>query len=220
MNILRIITTSLALFAFASVSAQPKEEAKTNGCGTGWNRYLIPDKIQFLGCDFKSACDAHDVCYGQCTLASSKDLPQCQYLRCLPGGDLYGKPRCEDVPFGKLKLEAESRRAKCDGSFLVDLASNNLGKPKCTLLTALYPFAVRVLGSSAFLGMESVELGFTENQKVSYANAVNRVLAEWTDEKIREYVDKLKSGVVKVDFSKEIRFDPSIGLINVEPTSK
>ena len=37
-----------------------------NGCGTGWNNWLVPDSIPVLQCKFTEACNQHDLCYGNC----------------------------------------------------------------------------------------------------------------------------------------------------------
>lgn len=50
---------------------------KVNGCGSGWNTYLVPDMdylslIELAWIDFTKACNAHDKCYGTC--GSDKEL--------------------------------------------------------------------------------------------------------------------------------------------------
>lgn len=44
----------------------PNNKPKANGCGpAGWKGKLVPNKPFWIA-DFKSPCDAHDVCYGTC----------------------------------------------------------------------------------------------------------------------------------------------------------
>ena len=69
-----ISIAELALFTILTIFLiVPSAVAQTlpqptapNGCGTGWNRYFVPDSIPLFQCQFKSCCDNHDVCYGKC----------------------------------------------------------------------------------------------------------------------------------------------------------
>ena len=209
----------VALMFSALVAAQSSTvttASEPNGCGTGWNRSVIPDKIKFIGCDFKKSCDEHDVCYGACTaLGATTSLPQCEYLRCQPGGDLYGKKECDGIKFRRLGIAANERRAECDGKFMVSIVRNNPGNSRCTLFSAIYPFAVRILGSRAFVGVDTAQ-GWTEDQKNAYATAINRMFAEWNDERISRYAAALKDGKIKVDFNTPIGFDDKLGIVNVQ----
>ena len=54
-------------------TSRPREgyAPTVNGCGSGWNTYLVPDRdysiIGYLfDVDFKVACNKHDACYGTC----------------------------------------------------------------------------------------------------------------------------------------------------------
>lgn len=106
---------------------------QTNGCGSGVERYVVPDRLKIIGCDFKQSCDQHDVCYGACSSTLQNNMPpQCEYLRCQLGGDLYGSNICDSVKFRRLRIAAEERRAKCDAEFMVNLVKNNPGNSRCT----------------------------------------------------------------------------------------
>lgn len=132
--------------------AHGQSATRPNGCGSGWERFIVPDRIKLIGCDFRASCDQHDLCYGACgTYESGKSPPQCEYLRCKEGGDLYGKEECDSIKFRRLGITAEQRRVKCDADFMINIVANNPGNARCELFSAVYPFAVRVLGSKAFV---------------------------------------------------------------------
>jgi hypothetical protein len=212
-----IFLVSLFTLTLAVAQSPPdRSSSEPNGCGTGWNRYVIPDKIKFIGCDFKKSCDEHDVCYGACTAYDPKtSLPQCEYLRCQPGGDIYGKKDCDGIKFRRLGIVANERRVECDGKFMVNIVKNNPGNSRCTLFSAIYPSAVRILGSSAFVGIDTRQ-GWTEDQKNAYATAINRMFSEWNDVRVAKYAAELKAGRLTVDFNKQIKFDEELGIVNVE----
>jgi hypothetical protein len=83
--------------------------SKPNGCGSSWTIYLVPDSIPVAECTFRPACDQHDNCYGKCE-GRAKDIraPQCAYLRCRSGGDLFNSAQCKtDSNLKRLELEAK-----------------------------------------------------------------------------------------------------------------
>jgi hypothetical protein len=207
--------TSKAVVAAALVLAAAGAQAQGNGCGTGWNRYLVPDEIKPLGCSFRSACARHDDCYGRCAAQSGPAKPaQCEYLACEPGGALHQQPVCDSVAYRRLRLAAHQRRTVCDAQFMVDLDSDNADKPKCLFWTALYPFAVRVLGGQAFLGADASATLVSEPERRAYANAVNELLDTWSDEQIRAYAQTIRRGEQPVDLGRPIVFDRRSGLRN------
>jgi len=188
---------------------------QANGCGSGWDRYVIPDRLDIVGCDFKRSCDNHDTCYGACAAGSkSAPSPQCEYLRCERGGDLFGSKACDGIRFKRLSIAAAERRAVCDANFMVDIVKLNPGNSRCTLFSAIYPSAVRVLGSRAFLGVDAMPAGWTDAQKQAYADAINELFSRWPNSRIDQYSNALKRGEIKVDFEKPMVFDPGVGLVN------
>ena len=208
------LTCALLFLYSPSLFAQP--DLSTNGCGNGWGRYVIPDRIKPIGCEFKSSCDKHDVCYGSCgSFKTNVSLPQCEYLRCAPGGDLYKKPECDTIKFRRLSIAAEERRVQCDAGFMVDIVKANPGNARCTLFSGIYPFAVRVLGSNAFVGLDEYSGGiWTEDEKRKYAEAINSLFSEWSDEQILAYTKQWQKETPKVDLSRPIFFDKKKGLRN------
>ncbi|MBR3924663.1 MAG: hypothetical protein IKJ45_16210, partial [Kiritimatiellae bacterium] len=55
----------------------PGYEPSVNGCGSGWNTYLVPDADysiigKIFGVDFEVACNRHDRCYGTCAENKNK----------------------------------------------------------------------------------------------------------------------------------------------------
>jgi hypothetical protein len=213
-RLLKIVSYCVVAMAYSGIYAQAV--TAPNGCGTGWNRYLVPDRIKLVGCEFKAACDAHDICYGACESggAQAKES-QCEYLRCQSGGNLHGQAICDDAQFRKLRIASVNRRAECDGKFLIKLQEINPEKPHCTLFTALYPFAVRVLGGKAFIGADSLDAQYSEEEKRKYAEALNQLFEKWPQEKLRQFEADFKAGNTKLDMTKPIRFDATRGLINV-----
>ena len=187
----------------------------TNGCGSGWNSYLVPDRIKPLACEFKSSCDRHVTCYGSCVNASLSDKPQCEYLRCEKGGDLFGQNECDGTRFNALKTAATARRAICDNNFYDDLVKFNPNRPQCRIFAWLYPFAVKVFGASAFIGIDGTTVAaFTEAEKQAYADAINTMLSQWSPEQLTRFEEGLKAGTIKVDLTKKLAFDPARGLFN------
>ncbi|WP_139352063.1 hypothetical protein [Polaromonas sp. A23] len=213
-----LLVVGFMLYVCASAQAQqpaPLSVPMTNGCGSGWNSYLVPDRIKPLACEFKASCDRHDICYGVCVNAVLSDKPQCEYLRCEKGGDLYRQNECDGTKFNALRIAAKARREICDGGFLTDLVNFNKNRPQCRVFAWLYPSVVRVLGASAFIGIDgSVAANFSEAEKQAYADAINAMLSQWSDERLVRFEEQLKTGAIRVDFTKKIAFDPARGLFN------
>ena len=88
-------------------------KSQPNGCGSGWSVYLVLDSIPLAHCTFRAACDGHDDCYGKCEgRVQDRRAPQCEYLRCRQGGDLFKQPACQSDPkFAKLDRERRSAAA-------------------------------------------------------------------------------------------------------------
>lgn len=66
-------TTSVITSLLLAFSASSKDF--NNGCSSGWNEKLVPDRVRALGVDFTKSCKNHDNCYS----------------KCLPGGELTSR---------------------------------------------------------------------------------------------------------------------------------
>lgn len=200
-----------AIFLSCNTYAQ-----ETNGCGTGWNRYLVPDRIKILGCEFRAACDSHDICYGKCSnYGKDSSPPQCQYLRCEKGGDLWGTEVCDSVPFKKNRIAADLRRAECDAKFMINISKLNPENRRCDIFSGFYPFVVRALGGNNFLGMEnSPTASLSEAERIEYANAINLAFSTLPDDELAEIFEQTQGDKPTLDLSKPIEFDPRFGLRN------
>ncbi|MBU3002139.1 phospholipase [Paraglaciecola arctica] len=108
-----------------------------NGCGSGWNEPLVPERVGLMCVNFSSACAAHDNCYSNC----------------LEGGKNYNKPICKLTA----TEQKEQRRAVCDSDFLDTMNAgcdrcNFASKPLCKGVALLYKFAVKMGGKGSFNG--------------------------------------------------------------------
>ncbi len=130
-------------------------KSQPNGCGSGWSVYLVPDSIPLAHCTFRAACDGHDDCYGKCEgRVQDRRAPQCEYLRCREGGDLFERPLCQSDPkFAKLDREAQKRRSKCDVEIGAKIREINAGKPVCQAFAYVYENAVKRFGNPFFKGL-------------------------------------------------------------------
>ena len=70
---------------------------------------------------------------------------------------------------------------------MIDLDKANTDKPRCLLFTAFYPFMVRVLGGSAFLGADATSALVTEEERKSYLDAFNAMTTTWSGPKTVSY---------------------------------
>lgn len=121
-----------------------------NGCGAA-DGMKVPDTI--LGCNFRAACEAHDNCYSACMNGGmTAGQPQCEYLRCLIGGDLFGSELCKTEKYTSLQGQAIGRKASCDAQFFQVMANDNAGY--CRLFARGYQAAVIFGGKGSFNGME------------------------------------------------------------------
>jgi hypothetical protein len=61
-----LLASAIVLVIFADAAlASHRAPCSVNGCGpTGWRIKLVLDR--FLTCEFRKACDEHDLCYGRC----------------------------------------------------------------------------------------------------------------------------------------------------------
>lgn len=108
-----------------------------NGCGPMGYGFLVPDSAIISKCNFKSACDTHDICYG----------------RCLESGDLYGQATCNNPK------EKKERRASCDNSIRSSIESDNSDRTICNIYASAYYWAVSRFGAEHFRGVNSGQDG-------------------------------------------------------------
>jgi hypothetical protein len=123
---LRISLGAVLLLASlaGSALADHRGPCAVNGCGPGsWRLRIVPDR--FLGCEFKTACDSHDRCYGQCMACG----PRHDDNVCRPPGRPALRDQCDT------QLEADIDAANnnhwfCNGfGWLFWLGCHQLGEP-------------------------------------------------------------------------------------------
>jgi len=198
--------------AFAGDPTQP------NGCGTGWNAYLVPNSIKLAGCVFKPACDAHDRCYDKCRApeAVSASPQMCAYLDCRRDGKYYGQGVCKSEYYEKSKWDAAVRRTSCDTGFYTNLLNINQGTLICEAFSWFYLKAVQKFGEGAFFGAAPVsaaredEIPFTGTSR----KAVEEFFNSGTEQQFKQLIEDLKSTRPVVDPSQPLIYDPSSGLKN------
>jgi len=126
-------------FAFiTALSFSVAAQDFNNGCGSGWNEPIVPDRIGPLCIDFRASCANHDNCYS----------------KCLEGGENYGKPICNQTD----KEQKEGRRAICDTTFLNNMheacsACDPARQHVCRGVAAIYEIAVQNAGRGLFNGI-------------------------------------------------------------------
>ncbi len=108
-----------------------------NGCGSGWNEPIVPEKIGLFCVNFASACAVHDNCYS----------------KCLKDGENYNKPICK---LSSIE-QKEERRNYCDSDFLKEMndgcsSCDIARKPFCKGVALLYKIAVKMAGKGSFDG--------------------------------------------------------------------
>jgi hypothetical protein len=209
-GILGVLIT-IVLIGFSS----PVLAQAANGCGSGWNRPFVPDRIRPLACDFKQACDRHDVCYGACEDSKNAKIPQCEYLRCEKGGDLVGQSACQSVFFDNLREAARTRKEICDKAFALDLVDLNPNRPQCSFFSWLYPNAVRLFGKSSFVGIDPASSStLSQEEQEKSLDAIDALFKEWSAAQIKTFEEQVRNGAIKLDFDRPLRFDQHRGLFN------
>lgn len=190
----------------------PNMPSSPNGCGTGWNRYLVPDSIPVLQCDLHTACNSHDVCYAKCETTLEGD---CEYRRCRKDGDLQGNAKCKtDLRLQLLNAKAVERRLQCDISLAKDIQDNNSGKWVCKAFALIYREAVKNWGEDAFLGAS--QAGEISQSRESYEAAIKEFFKDGTEAQFRALVESAEAGKPMVDMKKDIDFTPESGLVNIK----
>lgn len=187
---------------------------QTNGCGSGWNVWVVPDSIPLARCTFASCCNDHDFCYGKC---EGRTDSQCSYLRCKRGGDLFRSDRCKtDMSLVKSALDANKRRATCDNKFYEDMRAINKGKWVCEALAIVYRDAVKEWGDASFSGVDAIAAVPAWKQSPSAYNAALReFFKSGSQEQFASFVKAADQGQPLVQLKQPVRFDRARGLVNV-----
>jgi hypothetical protein len=216
------LLTSFSADAQTPTTTKAKHSAsvittKANGCGSenGFDRKVVPNEISISKCTFLDSCNKHDICYSQCSFPFKKgDPPQCEYLRCKKGGDLFNKQECQSNDMIALNNIANIRKADCDGEFLKNIVKNNNGKDSCIAWAHFYTAAVGIGGKGAFLGATDHDAIWTEEEKKNYYSAFQMFFENFTEEEIKNFKNKLDTGQITLDMNKQIIFIPNVGLKN------
>jgi hypothetical protein len=182
-----------------------------NGCGAGWSTYLVLDSIPLLQCTFKAACDAHDNCYGKCSgRMTDPTAPECEYLRCRAGGDLFSSGQCKtSIKLTKLAVEAQKRRKTCDVGLGNDIVANNVGRPVCQAFGYVYEKAVRNFGDPNFQGIDSAPSTIKQS-KEEYEAAIREFFRKGTTAEF----EKFNASPPSLDSS--LKYVEGQGLTNVQ----
>lgn len=208
-TLLFVAKTSLA----AELVGASTPAAQTNGCGTGWSRWFVPNSIPLAKCDFVKACDAHDICYGKCEgLAHEVGAPECQYLRCKSDGDLKETLLCKTDAKMRLTITAaDIRKRKCDDRLYDDIVEQNAKRSVCGAFASIYRNAVVKWGDDAFQGIDASGKVIKQRQ-VDYDAALGALFATGTEEEILRTSRDVESGHLKM--SDPIFYRKGVGLSN------
>ncbi len=212
---LHIVVLCTLLFQSASALGQlSMTPTAPNGCGSRWSLYFVPNYIPVAKCEFASACNTHDLCYGKCETSIDGI---CEYRRCRVGGDLYGKSQCmTDGRLVQVQAAAEQRRQACDAKFYSEIRKNNPGKAVCSAFAVVYRDAVKVLAGSNFVGApgDADALEEPPQEPASYEEAIREFFLNGTDEQFQQLVEAADAGKPIVNVRRPIRFVPGTGLVN------
>ncbi|OEZ90941.1 hypothetical protein JAB9_51360 [Janthinobacterium sp. HH107] len=189
--------------------------AAPNGCGSGWNVWVVPNSIPLLVCSFASCCNDHDTCYSHC---EGRIDGECAYMRCKEGGDLYHSPRCtQDIRLVKSTVDAINRKHLCDNNFYIAMRSINRGKPPCEALAIVYRDAVKVWGDPSFNGMGNAEtVPAWKQAKEQYDGALQEFFLKGTASQFEDFVRRTDERVRPTNLSLPLKFDQQRGLINIQ----
>lgn len=134
--------------------AQPdiKPSGVTNGCGSGWNRPFVPNRVNLARCEFEVACNTHDICYGRCDRSTSNE---CEYRKCKKGGELFEQQVCFEQPLLTKILEAKNRQESCDSKLQSDITEINPQNPVCWVFSLAFWGAVKGFGGGYFAGADA-----------------------------------------------------------------
>jgi hypothetical protein len=177
-----------------------------NGCGSDFSKYIVPDRL--LGCEMKTSCDAHDVCYGRCvTTEQIANDSVCFYRTCETGGANAGKSVCSRMELQKMKQARDDRRLGCDEKFFDHIKENNSSKAVCRVIGEVYRKGVKVLGNSSFFGTTVAIERLSDQERAAYKAALDEFFANANESEIIALELELKMGASGLDLSKPIRYD-------------
>ena len=157
---------------------------------------------------FRAACDEHDGCYGKCEgRVKDTSAPQCEYLRCRKGGDLYKSAQCNtDARLKQLESDAQMRRQKCDIAIAAKIREINSGKPVCQAFSYAYEYAVKRFGDPFFKGIRPSANALNQEE---YERAIREFFLHGSDAEFEAF------NANPPDFSKALKYEPGEGLVNV-----
>lgn len=178
---------SMAILLVLVLSSAAHAKDFDNGCGSGWNEPLVPDRVGPLGFDFRLACKEHDNCYS----------------RCLEGGANFEKPICKQ----SLEEQREGRRDLCDKQFFENATAgcasvDMLRRPICAGVAAIYKIAIRMGGKGSFNGFDLPDAYFDfivsrEAESFDFLAFERKTADVLLKEGIRE--SDREPGIVKID---------------------
>jgi hypothetical protein len=189
--------------------------AAPNGCGSGWNVWVVPNSIPLFSCKFKSCCDDHDYCYSRC---EGRVDSECVYMRCREGGDLYGTSQCTtDEELLNSRIDADNRKRSCDNNFYARMREINKGKSVCEALAIVYRDAVKKWGDPSFSGLGEFAVPEAWSQpKEDYDSALIRFFSAGTKKQFSDFVRSNDQNNSEVHLDKPLRYDAKAGLQNIK----
>lgn len=212
----KVIPLAMAAIVMVSTPAHAQDllpGQQMNGCGSGWSLYFVPNRIPLAACEFKAACDGHDICYGAClkggTLFGKRE---CDYLRCRPGGDLFRKEACDDGEMTQLTAQAVNRRASCDSSLCDSIRAANKGKMICEAFAVIYREAVKEFAKGAFSGVGS-NAAKRQSQE-AYIGAISEFIQRGSDAEFKAFLEQADQGRLAIDFNEPLDYAQGSGLKN------
>lgn len=217
MRAARALICAAALATVGAATFGQPPAAAPNGCGSGWNTYLVPDSLPVLGCRFETACNRHDQCYGKCIPGAPDALaPACEYLRCRAGGDLEGQAECESAAFAALRSDATQRRQICDRAFYDDLQRSNRDRRPCAAFALLYREAVVLFGAGSFFGAGPEVADRAPEIRVPQDSqkAIDDFLRKGSDRQLDELIRRLDAATPELDLGQPLKYDRWRGLTN------
>ena len=200
---------------FVNIAAAQPANFKPNGCGSGWNVYLVPDSIPLLSCNFANSCNDHDACYSKCINSTEGD---CEYRKCRKGGELYGNAICfSENKFNILEGKAINRRQACDDNFYTSMRQANKGKWACEALAIVYQKAVKDFGLDAFIGMGGfLNITALQQPESEYNKAIADFFTNSSERDFQEFVKNYDAGKPSVNLCGKLKFSENEGLTNVD----
>jgi hypothetical protein len=172
--------------------AEHRAPCPANGCGPqSWRVKCIPDR--FLGCNFREACDKHDVCYSQCAAC--------------------GKRHDDNVC--RVATERKKLRSVCDGAIERDIARINRGSVLCAGFGWIYKWAVQRFGESSFAtrALEAARGPTTEGARAEAIKREMEAIADYAANGGREIdlerlrrIDPAMEALIEADRAFENRF--------------